>query len=420
MQRRDFLKGLLAASVASLLNYSLDATSLQESVSLQKLKDGIESEHYWRLVRKHFLLSDKGIFLNNGSHGVCPRCVVDSVIESIVKEEKVFEGHLRPSKDFRKKMARLIGADEDEIVFLRNTTEGMNLAAASFRLKKGDEILTTNHEHVGGLCMWEMKAEREGLKLRKVELPLSPSSPQELLRAVYSAVTKRTKVISISHIFFTNGVVFPVKQLCEFARKRGIVTVIDGAHGVGMLKLNMHDIGCDFYASSLHKWLLAPKGTGLLYIRREIQDRLYPLIASGGWNNKKLGSLRFERIGTRNYALLYGVEKVLDFYYTIGPERIYRRIKQLNTYLRRKLREVDGVEIVSPEHPDLYAGLVSIKVRGWKAKDLYNVLRKDYSIVVRLVSEYDYNLIRVSTHIYNSEEEIDRFVEVISSLVKPA
>ena len=295
----------------------------------------------------------------------------------------------------------------------------MNAAATAFPLKKGDEILTTNMEHAGGTGMWEMKADKEKLKIRKVDLPFRPADKAELLELFRKNITRKTRVITFSHIMFTNGMLLPAREICELARSRGIVTVIDGAHSPCLTVVDLHEMGCDFFASSLHKWLLAPRGVGLLYVRKGLfsERKLYPLIASIGWDKRENYAAIFETIGTINMGPPAGLEKSLEFFNLIGKKRICDRIKELNNYLYDKLQNIKGIDIFSPGNADLRTGIVAFRIDNVAFSTVAAKLWEMGKVRVRQISEYNYNLIRLSTHIYNTKAEIDKvcgFLETIS------
>ncbi len=378
----------------------------------------VDEEDYWKLVRSCFYLTEDGIYMNTGTSGLQTMQTINAVIEQNVFYAKNFFPQANPSADLKKKLAAFVGALPEEIAILRNTTEAMNAAAASFSLKPGDEILTTAMEHVGGMSMWEMKAEREKLKLTRIDLPFLPKSRQELLDAFQRAINKKTKVISFSSITFTNGMVLPVKEICEYAHFRGILTVIDGAHSPGLTDLNLDNLGCDFFASSLHKWLLAPKGVGMLYVRKGLfaEKKLYPLIASGGWDKRENFSAIFETLGTINLGLLTGLEKSIDFFNIIGKQRIVSRLRELNDYMYVRLKKIPGIEMFTPADPDLRAGMVAFKIRHIGHSDIAKKLWDMGKIQVRLVSEYNYNLVRLSAHIYTSKAEIDTVCDCLAKI----
>ncbi len=392
---------------------------MMATMSVFIFSESIDSEDYWKLVRSCFYLTSDGIYMNSGSYGMQPMMVVNALVEQNVSFAKQFSPQADPSADLKKKLAEFVGALPEEIAILRNTTEAMNAAAASFALEKGDEILTTNMEHAGGTGMWEMKADKEKLKIKKVDLPFRPADKAELFELFRKNITKKTRIITFSHITFTNGMLLPAREICDLARSRGIVTVIDGAHSPGLTVVNLHEMGCDFFASSLHKWLLAPRGVGMLYVRKGLfsERKLYPLIASIGWDKRETYAAIFETIGTINMGPPAGLEKSLEFFNLIGKKRICDRIKELNNYLFDKLQNIKGIEIFSPANTDLRTGMVAFKIKNVALSDAADKLWKMGPVRIRQVLEYNYNLIRLSTHIYNTKAEIDRvcgFLETIS------
>ncbi len=377
----------------------------------------VDEEVFWKVVRSEFLLSKKGIYLNSGTIGVSPTYVLEGTIRDMVAQE-VFFTEEKESLDGLKKLAgEFLGAEPEEIVFTRNTTEAMSMVAQGLDLKIGDEVILTNHEHIGGTACWEVKEKREKIKIKRVNLSLTPSSEEEIVKEISKAITKKTKVISISHILCTNGAILPVKRICELASSRGILTLIDGAHAPGMIKTNIRDIGCDFYAGSFHKWLLAPKGTGFLYIKKSKNHLLNPIIASEGWNELSKFSDRFT-LGTINNSLLVGLKRAFEFQNNIGREKIELRIRELNTYLRGRLTEIQGLEMKSPSDPKMYCGMVAFKIKGIESEKICEILKEKWKIEVRFVYEYSHNLVRVSTHIYNTFSEIDKFCDALKEIIK--
>ncbi len=377
----------------------------------------VDEELFWRIVRSEFLLSRKGIYLNWGTLGVSPRYVLEGAIRDMLSQEVFFTEERESIEGIKNMAGEFLGATPEEIVLTRNTTEAMSMVAQGIELRSGDEVLLTNHEHVGGTACWEVKEKREKIKIKRADISLTPSSEDEIINAIYKAITKRTKIISISHIFCTNGTILPVKRICELASSRRIITLIDGAHAPGMIKLNINEMGCDFYAGSFHKWLLAPKGTGFLFVKKSKNHLLYPIIASKGWNELSKLSHRFA-LGTVNNSLIVGLKRAFEFHNNIGREKIELRIRELNTYLRKRLKEVPGLEIKSPSDPHLYCGMVAFKINGLKSENICRTLKEKWKIEVSFVNEYSYDLVRVSTHIYNTHSEIDRFVEVLKEITK--
>ena len=375
-----------------------------------------DDEAYWRSVRSQFLISPSGVYLNTGTVGASPRAVLDAVVRHMTAFETVFDARGVDVEALRRSVGALLGVPAATLAFTRNTTEAMSWIAGGLDLAPGDEILMTTHEHVGGMCPWQAVARRRSLVLTQIPLPVPPAGSGAIVDAWRRAIGPRTRVMMISHVLFTNGLIQPVKELCALARERGIITAIDGAHPPGMLRFDLADLGCDFYASSPHKWLLAPKGSGLLYVSEAWVDRLWPTIVSGGWDALQDKAVRFDRKGTINESLLAGFQAAVDFHTMIGPERVERRIRWLGDRLYDGLSRFPGVQLKSASDPTLRAPMISFTIPGTTADDLIRALWERGAVRVRHVAEYDYHWVRMSTHVYNTPEEVDRVVALVGEL----
>ncbi|HET7042094.1 MAG TPA: aminotransferase class V-fold PLP-dependent enzyme, partial [Gemmatimonadales bacterium] len=279
-----------------------------------------------------------------------------------------------------------------------------------------DTIVSTTHEHVGGICPWQLVTKRYGAKLVTFTPPLDPASPQELVDAWVAASPPGTKVWMISHVLFSTGLIQPVQMLCAEAKRRGILTAIDGAHPPGMLQVDLTTLGCDFYASSPHKWVLAPKGSGFLYISPDWIDKLWPLCASGGWDDLSIKGMRFDHVGTRNDSITAGMLAALEFNAGIGQANIERRVRGLATTLDAKLRTIPGLHVVSPTRPEFRSALVSFTIDGHPTPDVARRLWELGPVRVRQVGEYGYNYLRLSTHIYNGPDQIERVAAMLGQI----
>ena len=375
-------------------------------------------QDHWAALRQEFYISPRGIYFNTGTIGASPRPVVEAVVRHMTAFETVFDAQGVDLSALRTAVGSLLGAPPSSFAFTRNTTEAMSWVANGLDLEPGSEILMTDHEHVGGRCPWEMNARRASWTITRVPLPVPARSAQEVFDRWERAITHRARVAMISHVTFTNGLIQPVKELCAMFRRQGIITVVDGAHPPGMLRMALTDLGCDFYCTSPHKWLLAPKGSGLLYISEPWLDRLWPTIASGGWDDLAAKGERFDRMGTRNDSLLAGFKAAVEFHESIGRERVERRVRELGDRLYDELVRIDGVAMKSPSDARIRAPLVSFTVRGWTTQDLIQELWRRGPVRVRHVAEYDYHWVRLSTHVYNSEQEVDRVAGLVQELAR--
>ncbi|MEO6068844.1 MAG: aminotransferase class V-fold PLP-dependent enzyme [Gemmatimonadales bacterium] len=375
----------------------------------------VDTEKWWMDLRREFLIAD-GIFFNTGTFGASPRSVVGAAMSHFHSFETVFHQRGVDGAKLFRDLGALVGAPPENLALTRNTTESMNVVARGIDLGPADSIVSTTHEHVGGISCWQLVAKRYGAKLVTFTPPLDPASPQELVDAWVAASPPGTKVWSISHVLFSTGMIQPVALLAAEARRRGIITVIDGAHPPGMLQLDLTALGVDFYASSPHKWVLAPKGSGFLYIAPAWIDRLWPLCASGGWDDLSIKGMRFDHVGTRNDSITAGFQAALDFNATIGQANIERRVRGLATVLDAKLRALPKIRMVSPSRAEFRSALVSFTVDGKATPDVARRLGELGPVRVRQVGEYGYNFMRLSTHIYNGPDQIERVVELLGRI----
>lgn len=271
--RRRFLQAFAAGSAGALASAASRAqatpaapAAVAGSGGRQDPPGKTDSEAaYWERVRREFLVSDELAYLNSGTLGPMPKPVYYAVVDAYralsADPGRENTRHIRALGGLREKLAAFVGADTDEIALTRNTTEGMSFVANGLDLAAGDEVLLSHHEHPGGLEPWKLKAKRQGIVVRELPFPIPTPDPADILNRFEEAITPRTKVISVSHVTFPTGCMLPVRELAALARPRGILTVVDGAHAIGMLALDMHDLGVDFYASSPYKWMGAPVGS---------------------------------------------------------------------------------------------------------------------------------------------------------------
>lgn len=420
--RRGFLRRLTGGAAVAAAASDLMAEPAAASLHALRLAVGEPSEAgYWAQVREEFLCGEDVAYMNNGTLGPTPKPVYYTLMEkyrAIATDPGVANPlQEKQAEDVRKKAAAFVGADPDEIALTRNTTEGMSFVASGLDLKAGDEILLTFHEHPGGLQPWKLRAKRTGVVLKQLTFPIPTPDPAQIVQVFADAITPRTRVISVSHMMFQTGGGVPVKELTALARAKGILTLVDGAHPLGMLRLDMHDLGADFYAMSPHKWLDAPTGTGLFYVRREAQARLWPTIVTTGWDNESKGAARYDRLSQRAWPLVLCTGAALDFQEAIGRERIESRVRQLAGYLRRRLLELREVSILTSSHPALHCGLTGFEMKGYNNRDVVETLLRRHHVRVRY-TEDGYNTVRVSTHYYNTEEHVDRVIEGLREIPK--
>ncbi len=329
----------------------------------------------------------------------------------------------------RERLARFVQGDPRRIIFTVNVTAAVNLVAASLRLAAPGEILLTNMEYGAMQYVWERAAQRQALHLRVVPLPVLPHDPGEVVEAVVSAIRPETRLLFLSHILYTTGMVLPVREIAAAARRRGVLIMVDGAHAPGMIPLDLESLGCDFYGANLHKWLLAPIGAGFLGVGSGNEDRLQPLTVSWGWHydrtrpderdefggTPRLRSFEFE--GTRDPCAWLTVPTAIEFHERLGAGRIRARHRDLSNYARERLGRLRGLELVTPDHPDLRGALSTFRLPEGNFAALRLGLWEEYRIELPIIEHAEGTFLRISTHFYNGEEELDRLAEALTSLL---
>jgi isopenicillin-N epimerase len=372
-------------------------------------------EAYWSELRKQFLIPEDEVYLNNGTVGSSPAPVLRAIFDGYSSTEKMDQQDPEDYpiwgyaawNEFRDPLAAFVGCSRDEIALLRNATEANSYIANGIDLKAGDEVLMTDQEHPGGEQPWNLRAKRYGIVVNKVSLPKPVNDAAQVLNLFNYAITPRTRVMFFSHITTVTGVVLPAKELCSLARSKGILSAVDGAHVTGMMALNIHSLGCDLYSSSPHKWLQAPKGSGFLYVRDEVIDRVWNTVATEGWDEPKLRAERFQRIGSSNVPALWGLRAAIKLANDIGMDRIERRHRELANYILGEMTKRGAESWTSPE-PALRCAIATVNVPPIQRMDLEKWMWSAHKIRIR---GGEPSKLRLSTPYYLQKKDIDRFLE---------
>lgn len=340
-------------------------------------------------------------------------------------------------RDLADTIGSFLGAQADELAFTSGASAALGLVANGLDFVADDEIVTTTHEHAAGLYPWLLAAKRRGVRVIQVPLPSPLPHPQLVIDALTGALTTRTRVLAFSHVQCTDGSVLPVRQLCDMARARNILSVVDGAQAVGMLPLSLRDLGCDFYAGNFHKWLNGPEGTGFLYLRDAARHRVWPCTVAGPdeWDAAgRDGALAAHAAALRaswpaamrKYcydfehlsALVRSVRPAIEFQRQIGTTRVAARIRELAWYLRMQVQAVTGVRILSSSHPEVWSGILAFQLPGIDSVELAARLRREHGVAVSALRlpHANFEGLRAATHIYNTHDDIDRLTGAVRRL----
>ncbi|HJT78698.1 MAG TPA: aminotransferase class V-fold PLP-dependent enzyme [Gemmataceae bacterium] len=390
---------------------------------------------FWAAARARMLLDPAAVNLNTGSFGPLPRPVFDRATElrrRLAEEPMDFLIRQAPPLlwEARERLTAFLGTAPHRLAFTANVTASVNVVASALRLVAPGEILLTDHEYGAMHWCWERAAARQGLTLRPFPLPAQAEDPAEIVAAFRAALTERTRLLFFSHVLSPTGLVLPARAICAEARRRGVLTVLDGAHAPAMIPLALDDLGADFYGGNCHKWLLAPTGSGFLHLGAGNEDRLQPLQVSWGWHHDRthpderdefgstlrLRALEFE--GTRDPCPWLAVPAAIDFQAALGWDRVRGRIAELTAYVRRRLSGVCGLTPATPANPALRGALTAFRLpAGAQHTTLQRDLWQRFRIEAPVIDRPDATLLRVSTHFYNTEAEIDRLAEALPDLL---
>jgi len=362
------------------------------------------------------------INLNNGGVSPCPKMVMDTETRYLEVENMSPSYYMWNVLDpgietVRRRIAREFGCDAEEIAITRNASESLETVQLGMALKAGDEVLTTTQDYPRMLTTWEQRARRDGIVLKKIHFPVPPPSLDHLAGLIEAGVTPRTKVIHICHITNLTGQIFPVKKICQMARARGIEVVVDGAHAFCQFPFKHADLDCDYYGASLHKWTLAPIGTGFLYVRRSKIEKIWPLMAAPaamGANIRK-----FEEIGTHPASQRGAIAEALNFHDSIGGERKAERFRYLRKRWSNRLRPLPGVKLLSSDDPEMSCAIGLLSVEGIPGHELSKYLWEKHRIwTVGIDVKGEFNGIRITPNVYTTLEEIDTFSDVMEQILR--
>lgn len=416
---KDKLRKGLILSLFSPLSSMAEFDESKEDSSITK-DDGITVD--WEKVESQFTLANSRKHFNTSSIGPSPRIVQETTIASIKYINKYgIEDHKVVEKT-RAKLAKFMNANPEELAITRNATEGMNVVARSLKLQQGDEVIITSEEHIGGSAPWMALQNEIGIKVKVVDIL---GKEEKILKLIKSAISNRTKVISISHITCTTGTVIPVKEIIEFCKKNQIQSVIDGTQALGQISLNLKSLQPNFFIASCHKWFFGPKGTGILYMNQDFLNNTPPLFA-GAYTDIKFDlkkgiyeyikhASRYE-YGTINAPIIAGLGAAVEFMNNIGIKNVEDRGKYLASRFYEKISQHRDISILTPFQLDAHASIVTFRIKQKNGSNICKELRKTANIILRSVTENNMNAIRASFAIYTNEKEVDELAQKLLAI----
>jgi len=423
--RRDFLRQVVPAGAMGYVGLRTDwlerVVAATGAVADRTPSDVAADENYWREIQQAFTLDRTIINLNNGYTCPSPRVVHEALKRYLdISNQAPIQymwNLLEPNiETVRRKLAAEAGCDPEELAITRNASEGLQISQLGIDLQPGDEVVTTNQDYGRMLDTWDQRALRDKIKVTKISFPVPTTNLSELTSRIEQAVTPRTKVIHFCHVTNLTGQLFPVREIARMARSRGIQTIVDGAHAFAHFPFKLRDLEMDYYGTSLHKWLLAPVGTGFLYVRRENIEKLWPLTPAAASKSKDIR--KFEEVGTHPAANHNAIAEALAFHQGIGVERRAARMRYLTDRWADRLEKQPRVKILTSRQPNQSWGLANISLQGMDMSKAQEALWSKYRIITVAIKHAEYQGLRITPNIYTTLEEIDTFSEAIEDLLK--
>jgi selenocysteine lyase/cysteine desulfurase len=416
MDKRRFIKSLGALSFLPLIS----ASELSDFKPISKNLPVINNEdELWKTVRSHYTLKDEYINLESGYYNIIPDPILDHFINHVkhvnVEGSYYMRKALNKNKDrVTSELANLVGSTPDQIAITRNATESLDLVISGFPWKKGDEAVYAKQDYGTMKEMFEQISDRYGVVNKIISVPNHPKNDEEIVSLYESQITSKTKLIMVCHMINITGQILPIKKICEMAHSYGVEVMVDGAHCVGHFDFSIDDFNCDYYGSSLHKWLATPLGAGLLYVNKNKTHRIWPLLANG--NTDKSDIKRLNHIGTHPVHTDLAISNSIDYIKWIGMDRKENRMRFLQRYWSDQLRNIKNVVVNTPIDMQRSCGIGNVGLTNMSPSKMENILFDEYNIFTVAIDYANVKGCRISPNIFTTTEELDIFVKAVKEM----
>ena len=425
--RRSFIqKAGLASATAFFAGISSPAWSRNLHKAIRMAENTppgelAEDEDFWYYIQQSFTVSPSIINLNNGGVSPAPKTVQDAMKRFYDLSNEAPSYYMwrildQGRETLRGNLAALAGCSPEEIAINRNSSEGLETIIFGLPLKAGDEVVVAKQDYPNVVNAWKQRVQRDGIKINWVNLELPSEDEDYLVRQYVQAFTPKTKAVNITHIINWNGQILPAKKIAAEAKKRGLLVLVDGAHSFAHFQFRIPDLGCDYFATSLHKWLYAPIGSGMLYVKKDRIKDIYPLFASD--NPYKEDIRKFEHLGTRPFFIEQAIGKALEFHDMIGGERKEKRLHYLKNYWMEKVKDLPKVKISTSLDPRWGCAIGMVSVEGKKPAELDSYLFNNYKIHTTTIEWENISGVRITPNVYTTTRNLDRLVEGITKFAQ--
>jgi selenocysteine lyase/cysteine desulfurase len=427
--RRNFLQKTGIASATAILSsliqpaWSRNLQSALKNVDQVPPDELASEEEFWYYIQQAFTVSPAIINLNNGGVSPAPKTVQDAMKRYYDFSNEAPSYYMwrvldQGRETLRKNLANMAGCDAGEIAINRNSSEGLETVIFGLSLKAGDEIVAAKQDYPNMVNAWKQRELRDGIKMKWINLELPSEDEKYLVRQYVDALTPNTKLVHLTHIINWNGQILPVRKIADEAKKRGIEVLVDGAHSFAHFNFKIPDLNADYFASSLHKWLYAPIGSGLLYVRKEKIKNIYPLFAAD--DPMKDDIRKFEHLGTRPFFIEQAIGKAIEFHEMIGIERKEQRLHYLKNYWMEKVKNVSKVKLLTSLNPKWGCAIGMIAIEGKKPAELDNYLFANHKIHTTTIEWENIKGVRITPNVYTTTKNLDALVEGITAFAKQA
>ncbi|HEX3558886.1 MAG TPA: aminotransferase class V-fold PLP-dependent enzyme [Pyrinomonadaceae bacterium] len=427
LDRRRFLSsvgkglGLAALSSSTVASLLKDVRAAAKRVAHLSAEDAARDEDFWFDIQQSFSVTRGIVNLNNGGVSPSPRVVTEALVRYLWQQEDataytMWEILEPQSETIRTGLAEMFGCDREEVALTRNTSDSLEAVLFGLELKRGDEVLTTTQDYPRMLTTLRQRERRDGIALKTVRIPIPPKDLSEITAAFEAGFTPRTRVVLISHMINITGQITPVREVCELARRRGVETVVDGAHSLAQFQFKRDDLGCDYFGTSLHKWLHAPKGTGMLYVRRDKIKNVWPLMAAE--RSQDADIRKFEETGTRSAAQRLAIGEALLFHEGVGAARKEARLRYLARYWMNRLRDEPNLRFNTSFDDRQSCALANVHVEGTDPYAVCAHLMSRHKIFATPIVHPEFKGVRITPSVYTTLKELDRFCEALTTVAK--
>ena len=423
--RRNFLRkaGLLAGafSAQSLFN-ELHAGSFERAASkIQHLSpvQAAEDEDYWSVIQQAFTVNPNIINFNNGGVSPSPKVVQDAV-ERYNRFSNEAPSYFmwrildQGREPLREKLAELGGCSSEEIAINRNATEALNTVIYGLDLEKGDEVIGTKQDYPNMIHAWRQRSLREGIQYTQLSFDFPIEEDESIIRAFENAITPRTKLLHITHVINWVGQILPVKKICAMAHRKGVEVLVDGAHSFGLLDFKIPDLQCDYFGTSLHKFLSAPIGSGMLWINKEKIEKIWPLLCNEKPRSRDIR--KFETLGTRSFPIEQGIGEAINFHNGIGSKRKEERIRYLKNHWAARAKNIPGVKIHTSLKPSYSCAICGVSVDGMTSGELDTALFTNYKIHCTNINWENISVVRITPHVYTTLKDVEKLARALEEI----